>query len=105
MLPPLKTSFTASIGNTRFSLGWHVLRNRDTDAGRPRAKHKSFLAPIRERPGRVLDVGTGTRIWAIDFAAEFPETEVTAVDISPIQPSWVPPNLKFEVGNMNLEWL
>ncbi|KAH0497865.1 hypothetical protein TgHK011_005147 [Trichoderma gracile] len=35
----------------------------------------------------------------------FPETELTAIDISPIQPSWVPPNLKFEVDDMNLTWL
>ncbi|KAL7823715.1 S-adenosyl-L-methionine-dependent methyltransferase [Trichoderma gracile] len=66
---------------------------------------KLFLAPICEWPNRALDVGTGTGIWAIDFADEFPETEVTAIDISPIQPSWVPPNLKFEVDDMNLTWL
>jgi ubiquinone/menaquinone biosynthesis C-methylase UbiE len=28
---------------------------------------KLFHAPI-EKPGRVLDAGTGTGIWAIDFA-------------------------------------
>lgn len=26
-----------------------------------------FLAPIGDSPGRVLDLGTGTGIWAIDF--------------------------------------
>lgn len=29
-----------------------------------------------------------------DFADEFPEAEVTGTDISPIQPGWIPPNLK-----------
>ena len=33
-------------------------------------------------------------LWAIDFADEFPEAEVTGTDISPIQPTWIPPNLK-----------
>lgn len=56
--------------------------------------------------GRVLDVGTGTGIWAIDFADEHPEAEVCCcsaysppllacrlqsqilgVDLSAIQPS------------------
>lgn len=29
-----------------------------------------------------------------DFADEFPEAEVIGTDISPIQPTWIPPNLK-----------
>ena len=27
-----------------------------------------FLAPIADKPQRVLDLGTGTGIWAMDFA-------------------------------------
>lgn len=29
-----------------------------------------------------------------DFADAYPNCEVTGTDISPIQPTWVPPNLK-----------
>lgn len=66
---------------------------------------KLFLAPIdKEHPGRVLDIGTGTGIWAMDFADEFPSSEVIGTDLSPMQPSWVPPNLKFEVDDCLMEW-
>lgn len=66
-------------------------------------KGKLYLAPL-DNPQRVLDVGTGTGIWAIDFADEHPQAEVIATDISPIQPSWVPPNCRFEVDDMEEDW-
>ncbi|KAH8648895.1 methyltransferase family protein [Tricladium varicosporioides] len=65
---------------------------------------KLFLAPIGSNPQKVLDVGTGTGIWAIDFADQFPSSEVIGTDISPTQPSFVPPNLKFELDDAQLEW-
>ncbi|EOO00873.1 putative umta methyltransferase family protein [Phaeoacremonium minimum UCRPA7] len=45
-----------------------------------------FFAPISDNPQRVLDLGTGTGIWAMDFA----ET---------------PPNCSFEVDDYEDEWL
>ena len=39
-----------------------------------------------------------------DFADEFPNAEVTGTDITPIQPSWVPPNCKFVIEDCNKEW-
>ncbi|KAL0939152.1 UMTA protein [Colletotrichum truncatum] len=65
---------------------------------------KLFLSPLGENPGKVLDLGTGTGIWAMDFADEFPSAEVTGVDISPIQPGWVPPNCKFQVDDVEQPW-
>ncbi|KAL2000617.1 hypothetical protein VTN02DRAFT_2860 [Thermoascus thermophilus] len=65
---------------------------------------KIFLAPIGPNPGRVIDVGTGTGIWAIDFADTFPSAEVIGNDLSPIQPSLVPPNVKFVVDDFLEEW-
>jgi SAM-dependent methyltransferase len=65
---------------------------------------KLFLAPLSENPGRVLDVGTGTGIWAIDIADMYPGAEVTGTDITPIQPAWVPPNLKFVIDDCLQEW-
>jgi ubiquinone/menaquinone biosynthesis C-methylase UbiE len=49
---------------------------------------KLYLCPFPEgkQIHRVLDVGTGTGIWAIDFADENLEAHVLGVDLSPIQP-------------------
>ncbi|GJC94660.1 methyltransferase domain-containing protein [Colletotrichum higginsianum] len=36
--------------------------------------------------GRVLDLGTGSGIWAIDFGDDNPGADVTGVDLSASQP-------------------
>ncbi|KAI1161684.1 S-adenosyl-L-methionine-dependent methyltransferase [Nemania serpens] len=66
--------------------------------------NKLYLAPITEGPIKVLDVGCGTGIWAIDFADIHAEAEVIGTDISPSQPEWVPPNLKFEIEDCTQSW-
>ena len=49
---------------------------------------KLFFAPIGDKPGRILDIGTGTGIWAIDVGDELPGAEIIGKDLSPTQPSW-----------------
>ena len=39
-----------------------------------------------------------------DFADEFPNAEVIGTDVTPIQPSWVPPNVQFEIEDCNQQW-
>ncbi|KAI5458957.1 S-adenosyl-L-methionine-dependent methyltransferase [Mariannaea sp. PMI_226] len=65
---------------------------------------KLYEAPLGDNPQAVLDLGCGTGIWAIEFADEHPSADVTGVDLSPIQPAFVPPNCKFEVDDINKEW-
>ncbi|KAH7487012.1 hypothetical protein FOMA001_g5046 [Fusarium oxysporum f. sp. matthiolae] len=66
---------------------------------------KTHLAPLdTEKITKALDIGTGTGIWALDFADEYPNVEVIGTDVSPIQPSWVPPNLQFEIEDCTQEW-
>jgi len=61
------------------------------------------LAPIKA-PREILDVGTGTGIWAIQMADKFPEAQVTGTDLSPIQPDLVPENCVFEIDDNSLDW-
>jgi len=61
------------------------------------------LAPIGDAH-RILDVGTGTGIWAIDMADRYPGAAVLGTDLSPIQPDMVPPNCSFEVDDVTMEW-
>ncbi|KAK4658160.1 hypothetical protein QC762_204300 [Podospora pseudocomata] len=60
--------------------------------------------PEAKFAGRVLDVGTGTGIWAIDFGDEHPDAHVIGVDLSPIQPSFTPPNVHFQIDDLEDEW-
>jgi SAM-dependent methyltransferase len=64
-----------------------------------------FQAPLSDNIQRILDIGTGTGIWAIDAADFFPSAQVIGTDLSPIQPSWVPPNCRFIVDDAEADWL
>ncbi|CAI7659402.1 unnamed protein product [Penicillium bialowiezense] len=61
-------------------------------------------APVTN-PQKILDLGTGTGIWALDIAEKFPGAKVIGNDISAIQPSWVAPNVEFIVEDFESEWL
>jgi SAM-dependent methyltransferase len=82
-----------------------------------------IFSPI-DCPSRILDLGTGTGQWAIDgmlgeetlrrapanhpppaVGDSYPMAEVIGTDLSPIQPSWIPPNVKFIVDDLEDEWV
>ncbi|CAN8098367.1 unnamed protein product [Discula destructiva] len=64
-----------------------------------------YIAPIGH-PVDVLDIGTGTGIWAIQFARQHPKSNVIGTDLSFIQPnSNCPPNCTFEREDSTEEWV
>ncbi|KAJ2897133.1 uncharacterized protein MKZ38_004951 [Zalerion maritima] len=65
---------------------------------------KLHIAPIVPEPKNVLDVATGTGVWAVEFAQENPGCAVVGTDLSPIQPSYAPPNVSFEIMDAEDEW-
>jgi trans-aconitate methyltransferase len=36
---------------------------------------------------------------------EYPSAQILGIDFSPIQPVWVPPNVKFMVDDVESDWL
>ncbi|RYC64938.1 hypothetical protein CHU98_g1269 [Xylaria longipes] len=60
---------------------------------------KNYFAPWSQDrpPKRVLDLATGTGMWAIEMAEEFESSVVVGTDLSPIQPEYVPPNAHFYI--------
>ncbi|KKZ65271.1 hypothetical protein EMCG_08878 [[Emmonsia] crescens] len=96
-----------------FRAGEYILPNDEDEQDRMDLTHHIYkllldgdiyCSPIKANPQRVLDIGTGTGIWAIDFADAHPESQVVGNDLSPIQPSWVPTNCIFEIDDLEATW-
>lgn len=105
----------------KYKEGRYFLPNDSAEQERLDLQHQLFtlaiggrlqIAPIPENPRRVLDIATGTGIWAIDFATQHPESQVIGTDLSPIQPQLhlltpsgsLPENCKFEIDDAEDEW-
>lgn len=98
-----------------FRHGRYPIPNDDDEMERENIKHAMLLelmdgglyyAPIGDNPQNILDVGTGSGAWAIDMGDRFPGAHVRGIDISPVQPSLVPPNVDFLIDDCEQdEWL
>ncbi|ORY63892.1 S-adenosyl-L-methionine-dependent methyltransferase [Pseudomassariella vexata] len=64
------------------------------------------LAPVKS-PLNVLDIATGTGIWAFQFADDHPDSRVIGTDLSMIQPSAVRmlPNCTFVREDSEEHWI
>ncbi|KAI1343219.1 S-adenosyl-L-methionine-dependent methyltransferase [Xylariaceae sp. FL0016] len=116
------TSLASSVWDYSFENGrrYHKFRegrynfpNDDVEQQREDMKHamvkmltqKLHFAPIGDNPQQILDIGTGTGIYAIEMGDTYPSATVLGIDLSPIQPDWVPPNVKFMVDDVESPWL
>ncbi|KAI3533649.1 hypothetical protein CSPX01_12574 [Colletotrichum filicis] len=104
----------------RYKDGKYVIPNDEQENNRMDMQHHICLITLGGRLGlappcqpgvkvdRVLDVGTGTGIWAIQFGDDHPEAEasskVLGVDLSATQPDIVATNVKFEIDDIDEEW-
>ncbi|KAI1859685.1 hypothetical protein JX265_004917 [Neoarthrinium moseri] len=104
---------STSVGSS-YRHGRYPIPNDETEQNREDMLHammlevtngRLFYAPIGDHPQKILDLGTGTGIWAIEVGDQYPSAEVTGLDLSPIQPVWVPPNVKFLVDDVEDTWL
>ncbi|KAK1654893.1 S-adenosyl-L-methionine-dependent methyltransferase [Colletotrichum phormii] len=89
----------------KYKDGKYWIPNDERENDRLDVQHNLFIRTFRGRlgnaplsdpeakVGRVLDIGTGSGIWAIDFGEEHPEAEILGVDLSAAQPEFVPPNI------------
>ncbi|CAG8975446.1 hypothetical protein HYALB_00004760 [Hymenoscyphus albidus] len=97
----------------RFREGAYNFPNEDSEQEREVMKHtmvmnlcqRHHFAPIGPNPNNILDMGTGTGVWAIEMGDLYPSSNVLGVDLSPIQSEWVPPNVQFMVDDVEDTWL
>ncbi|KAF6836797.1 methyltransferase domain-containing protein [Colletotrichum musicola] len=101
----------------RYKEGKYFGPNDEQETDRLDLQHHLFLLTFENKLGfappndpdwkgrRVLDVGTGTGIWCIDFGDEHPDADVLGFDLSATQPEFVPPNVRFEVDDLDNEWI
>ncbi|KAH8595084.1 hypothetical protein B0O99DRAFT_686947 [Bisporella sp. PMI_857] len=87
----------------KFREGAYNFPNDDAEQGRENMLHAMIaylcqqlhLAPIGPKLQNILDLGTGTGIWAMEMGDQYPSANVLGVDLSPIQPEWVPRTLSW----------
>ncbi|OTB12111.1 hypothetical protein K445DRAFT_25941 [Daldinia sp. EC12] len=62
------------------------------------------ICPVTN-PKRVLDVGTGTGIWAVEFAKRHPDCYVLGTDLNPVpDPPFITHNCHFIIADADEEW-
>ncbi|CVL06338.1 related to methyltransferase [Fusarium mangiferae] len=109
----------------RYKDGKYHLPNDQVENERLDTQHNLFLLTFGDElglappndpaatAGRVLDVGTGTGIWAIDYADEHLEAEACPLPSNLIKAlglyfsaniSSVPPNLRFIIDDIDEDW-
>ncbi|KAI9893852.1 MAG: hypothetical protein M1814_005405 [Vezdaea aestivalis] len=61
-------------------------------------------APSNGERLEILDLGTGTGIWAMDMAEKYPNSWIVGLDLSNIQPERIPRNVRFRIQDYEGPW-
>ncbi|KAK4151525.1 S-adenosyl-L-methionine-dependent methyltransferase [Chaetomidium leptoderma] len=94
-----------------YRAGKYAFPNDDVEQNRDDMKHTMtlmlcrgayFYAPVVEA---LEEGGTGTGIWAMELGDKYPNATITGIDLSPIQPTFVPENVHFFVDDFEEEWV
>ncbi|KAI3320229.1 S-adenosyl-L-methionine-dependent methyltransferase [Xylariaceae sp. AK1471] len=67
--------------------------------------HQLYLSPMVETPKKVMDLATGIGLWAIEMGDRYPNANILGIDLSPIQPTSVPPNVTFQIDDVEDTWV
>jgi ubiquinone/menaquinone biosynthesis C-methylase UbiE len=81
----------------RMDIHYHAIRILFDD--------KAIFAPLGPNPQTIIDQATGTGIWCMDVGDMYPMAKVIGTDLSPIQPTWVPPNVEFRIDDIEKPWV
>ncbi|KAJ0347906.1 hypothetical protein KNSL1_006063 [Colletotrichum chrysophilum] len=73
----------------------HAFANGRRYLGNGRYVNDSIEIPSRSTGAEMID----------SVGDQYPGAEVTGADLSPIQPDWIPPNVRFIVDDVEDEWL
>ncbi|KAK5098609.1 hypothetical protein LTR70_002497 [Exophiala xenobiotica] len=95
-----------------YRAGKYILPNDEQEQDRLDIMHHVFRLALDgefcysklDQPLNILDVGTGTGIWAIEIGDLYPAAQVIGTDVSPIQPNWLPPNVSFQIDDATDSW-
>ncbi|KAI2611947.1 S-adenosyl-L-methionine-dependent methyltransferase [Hypoxylon sp. NC1633] len=111
--PPKNDSLVLDTSRPFNETGKYFLPNDEAELSRLNYQHAIwtthlldgdlFKAPLGE-VSHVLDVGTGTGIWALEFAKAYSNAKVLGIDISKPSPLEVPPNCNFGVKDFTERW-
>lgn len=82
----------------------HALYKLCLDGGLTAAKLPLDDLPPHE-PYHILDIGSGSGLWAMEMAQTYPSVNIIGTDLSSaLLPSDVPPNLTFEIADAADSW-